>query len=127
MRKSSGVLAVLIVPCAALASFLYIYIYICGFFKEQVALSLVMRDTVARTVFTTLIYIYRAEKKITVFSHIVKLCLAIFLIDLLHLSNSVWLLILLNILLKAYELTNLRGLKKFSIKNIFYLGSFLLV
>lgn len=61
------------------------------------------------------------------FSHIVKLCLAIFLIDLLHLSNSVWLLILLNILLKAYELTNLRGLKKFSIKNIFYLGSFLLV
>lgn len=56
MRKSSGVLAVLIVPCAALASFLYIYI--CGFFKEQVALSLVMRDTAARTVFTTLTYIY---------------------------------------------------------------------
>lgn len=66
---------------------MYIYIHL-WFFKEQVALSLVMRDTAARTVFTTLIYIYRAEKKITVFSHIVKLCLAIFLIDLLHLSNS---------------------------------------
>lgn len=84
----SGVLAVLIMPCAALASFVCIYIHL-WFFKEQVALSLVMRDTAARTVFTTLIYIYRAEKKITVFSHIVKLCLAIFLIDLLHLSNSV--------------------------------------